>query len=173
VTFIPAVLRVNYIAAGNGNCPLALADGQREVARLPSISYHFRLKTSFLSIFTLYRSTKVKHRRDLSINLPKSIAMIMTIINLLCSLSHDSGVRPSVSFSDSIPFARWRYVRVAISNTFDMGQRGRLNVTSGGGGIRLRRAISCYLDDYVYYQLHQLSVSLVDDHRHCYRVSSS
>ena len=35
-------------------------------------------------------------------------------------------VRPSVSlsvpFSDSLPFAKWRYARVAVSNAFDRGQ---------------------------------------------------
>ena len=31
-------------------------------------------------------------------------------------------VRPSVPFSDLVPFARWRYARVAASNSFDSGQ---------------------------------------------------
>ena len=29
----------------------------------------------------------------------------------------------SVAFSDSFPFARWQYARVAISNAFDWGKR--------------------------------------------------
>ena len=53
----------------------------------------------------------------------------------------------SVPFNDSVPFARWRYARVAVSNAFDRGHHGRLdphpNVISGGACDTL-----LYTDEY-------------------------
>jgi len=55
---------------------------------------------------------------------------------MLRSLRPGLSICLSVPFSDSVPFARWRYTRVAVSNTFDRGQHARLclhpHVVSGG-----------------------------------------
>jgi len=48
-----------------------------------------------------------------------------TVCLFVCSFVSPS-VRLSVSFSDSVPFDRWRYARVSASKAFDKGQHGRL-----------------------------------------------
>jgi len=55
-------------------------------------------------------------------------------------------VRPSVCllsvpFSDSVPFARWRRARVAVSLAFDWGQHGRRFQMLSAGDISLCRAV--------------------------------
>ena len=62
----------------------------------------------------------------------------------------------SVMFSDSVPFARRRYARIADSNAFDKGQHvdcTRVKTPSAGGGISFR-----YLDDAVIICRHRVSV---------------
>jgi len=57
----------------------------------------------------------------------------------------DPSVRLSVPFYDSAAFARWRYMRVTVSNAFDRGQLGRLcphpNAVSEGRHIASPRDI--------------------------------